>query len=245
MTVVSVDVAYKDYRDVGIAAFSRDDGDEVVRCELVRPDVLRGTPDADELARYLSGLCEERGAGLLLLDGPQGWKSPENGLEHSRVCERALNTPAKTGLPGKVKPRNYAPFVSFSVALYDSLAHLGWSRFAGGDVAVSTGRGRLLVESFPFAAWRSLGIPPLPSKRKASEADLRWRAAGLAASFGLRVVGGDPSHDELQAAVAGLAGVAMEGGERQRYEARGVAPFEVDGTWREGFIVNPLAGGGP
>ena len=46
MTVVSVDVAYKDYRDVSIAALSCDHGDEAVRYELVRPDLLGGRPDA-------------------------------------------------------------------------------------------------------------------------------------------------------------------------------------------------------
>ena len=37
---------------------------------------------------------------VLMLDGPQAWKSRDNGLEHARVSERQLNTACKTGLPG-------------------------------------------------------------------------------------------------------------------------------------------------
>jgi hypothetical protein len=31
---------------------------------------------------------------------------------------------------------------------------------------------RILVESYPFAAWKSLGLKPLPSKRRAKVSDL-------------------------------------------------------------------------
>ena len=53
----------------------------------------------------------------MLLDGLQGWKNPANGLKHSRLCERILNTPAKTGILGRVKPVNYTKFVEFSIAV--------------------------------------------------------------------------------------------------------------------------------
>src|SRR5207244_3718820 len=46
-------------------------------------------------------------------------------------------------------------------------------------------------------------------------------------------------HDELQALVAGLAGVALEGGDELGIRVAGVSPIEIDGAWREGFIVNP------
>ncbi len=39
-------------------------------------------------------------------------------------------------------------------------------RFAGAD------SNRVLVESYPYAAWKSLGLTPLPSKRRAKVSDL-------------------------------------------------------------------------
>jgi hypothetical protein len=44
-----------------------------------------------------ANLADDLGAAALLIDGPEAWKDPDNGLQHSRVCERELNTPAKTG----------------------------------------------------------------------------------------------------------------------------------------------------
>ena len=49
----------------------------------------------------------------------------------------------------------------------------------------------------------------------------------------------DLTHDELQALIAGLAGIAVEGHASCAVTLAGVAPFELDGSWREGFIVNP------
>jgi hypothetical protein len=34
---------------------------------------------------------------FLLLDGPQGWKSPQTGIPDMRICEPVLNTPGKVG----------------------------------------------------------------------------------------------------------------------------------------------------
>jgi hypothetical protein len=42
-----------------------------------------------------------------------------------------------------------------------------------------------------------------------------------------------------QALVSGLAGVALEEGNEAGFTIAGVPPTEMDGTWREGFIVNP------
>ena len=64
------------------------------------------------LAGRLNHLCAVRGIRVMLLDGPQAWKSKNNGFAHARVSERQLNTAAKTGLPGMVKPITYRPFAS-------------------------------------------------------------------------------------------------------------------------------------
>jgi hypothetical protein len=47
------------------------------------------------------------------------------------------------------------------------------------------------------------------------------------------------SHDELQALVAGLAGVALDDENAAGVSIAGAPPKRVAGTWREGFIVNP------
>jgi hypothetical protein len=47
------------------------------------------------------------------------------------------------------------------------------------------------------------------------------------------------SHDDLQALVAGLAGVALDDGNAAGVAIAGAPPVRLEGTWREGFIVNP------
>lgn len=234
MPVVSVDLAYMDYRDVGVAVL-KSDGGHTHSEFIVLP--LRGTPTPSALADSLTMLASEQGAAYLLIDGPQGWKDPDNGLLHSRRCERELNTPAKTGLPGTVKPANYKPFVTFSVALFERLTALGWTLFDGVTPSATGRAGGVLVESFPLAAWRALGLPLLPAKRKARASDITARLTDLCALFPL-VTNSQPNHDELQALVAGLAGLALEGGAGTDIFVSGSAPFRLGGHWREGLIVN-------
>lgn len=69
MAIVSVDLAYKRYRDIGIAVLVPENGG--IACEFVRP-ATQEVPELAALARYLSDLCTERQSDLLLLDGPQG-----------------------------------------------------------------------------------------------------------------------------------------------------------------------------
>ena len=195
---------------------------------------LSGPPHPEHLARWLIGVCQHYGARMLFLDGPQGWKDAANGLQHSRLCERALNTPAKTGLPGEVKPRSYAPFVAFSISVFDALAAKGWERYTGDE---QRGPG-IAYESFPLGAWRSLRLPPMPAKRGCGMSVVAERARDLSEAHSLRLPR-MPSHDELQALVAGLAGLALERGDLSRLERVGVPPFEWEGVYREGFIVSP------
>jgi hypothetical protein len=233
--VVSADLAYRTYRDTGIAVLQT--AAHHIDCSFVdgAGAGLSGPPAPEYLADFLANLCEELDARVLLLDGPQGWKDPDNGLEHSRICERALHTPAKTGIPGVVKPGNYLPYVAFSIAVFDALGERGWFRYDG----QSRDDRRIAVESFPMSAWRSLGLPMLPAKSKSREEDLTDRVAGLQRGFPLRLTG-VPNHDELQALVSGLAGIGLLGSAHVATVSAGVAPYEKDGAWREGFIVNPV-----
>lgn len=232
MKVLSIDLAYRDYRDIGVAALHRSDG--VIRVEFL-PMQRQGRPTPKETAETILELATEHDCQLLLLDGPQAWKAPDTPYPHSRVCERVLNTPAKTGLLGQVKPANYAPFVSFSISVFDELEDRGWPR-----VPTETGPfGHLAVESFPLSAWRSLGMAILPAKAKAKASDISLRADVLTSQFNLslpRV----PNHDELQALVSGLAGIPMLEGDRAAYKLDGIAPLVIEGVVREGFIANPL-----
>ncbi len=286
MPVLSVDLAYRRWSDLGIVLLDRtqpsDAGDalltgpqgkpqsvESVSCEIIAWNELghetekenlekagnqfgkeadngAGFPgnmgadsvDPEVLAEQLNSLCGARGVKVLMLDGPQAWKSRHNGLEHSRVSERQLNTPSKTGLPGIVKPATYRRFAEFCLDLYDALCRHGWRRLA---TCEQPGQGpeRLLVESYPYAAWKSLGIKPLPSKRRAQISDLAQTFAALQAVVPL-TVNRPPNHDQLQAIVGGLPGLALE--EQNAAGARivGHPPRREEGHWREGFIVLPV-----
>lgn len=233
MPILSIDLAYRHHRDIGIALL---DGDtQCTKVSFLKAG-LPGTPDPEVLAEYIANLAGELGATLLLVDGPQGWKSPDNEFPHSRVCERRLNTPAKTGLPGNVKPAAYGPFVQFSVAFFDGLDRKGWPRLCETGNAAG-----VAIETFPYAAWRSLDLRALPAKSKTSPSILQDCRNALLSVFPTRL-DTEPDHDELQALVAGYAGLAIARREAQGFALTGEAPFLLDGVVREGFIATPLRG---
>ena len=213
----------------------------LIACEII-PSVAAepagGPVDANILAGRLNHLCGVRGIRIMMLDGPQAWKSRSNGLEHARVSERQLNTAAKTGLPGMVKPITYRPFAEFCLDVYDALCRRGWRRLETRDHPGSR-LDRILVESYPFAAWKSLGLRPLPSKRRARVSDLAEAYHALGSLIPI-TTDRPPNHDQLQAIVGGLAGLALE--DRNTAGARivGNPPRREEGHWREGFIVLPL-----
>jgi hypothetical protein len=233
MGILSVDLAYQSWSDIGIVRLAQN-ADAVI-CDFIRDHYRPGPPTPREVAGFLTAFCDRANIGLLLLDGPQAWKDPNNGIPHSRVCERLLNTRAKTGLPGHVKPANYTAFVTFAIAVFDELAAVGWERLRSS----TPDRGaRLALESFPFSAWKALGIPALPAKSKAKPENLETCLARLSQIRTLRV-DQPPTHDELQSLVAGLAGIAIEHNLPSSYSVCGVTPVVIDGVCREGFIVSP------
>jgi len=267
VAVLSVDLAYRRWSDLGIVVLDRpntqqsasqatpglplmpffsplnapDPAQSPIACEIIpslAPELDLGPVDANILAGQLNHLCGVRGIRIMMLDGPQAWKSRSNGLEHARVSERQLNTAAKTGLPGMVKPITYRPFAEFCLDVYDALCRRGWRRL---DTREQPGSAleRILVESYPFAAWKSLGLKPLPSKRRARVSDLA-EAYGALRSLIPITTNRPPNHDQLQAIVGGLPGLALE--ERNTTGARivGSPPRREEGHWREGFIVLPL-----
>lgn len=246
VAVLSVDLAYRRWSDLGIAVLSRPARPgELIACDLIAWDGSdleeehQAKPVHPEiLAGRLNHLANVRGIQVLLLDGPQAWKSQHNGLPHARLSERQLNCAAKTGLPGIVKPATYQTFAEFCVDVYDALCRRGWKR-----LATQTQPGalpeRVLVESYPHAAWRSLGIQPLPSKRRARVSDLAASFAALQNLIPI-TVNRPPNHDQLQAIVGGLPGLALEAQEPCGARFVGEPPRREDGHWREGFIVLPV-----
>jgi hypothetical protein len=233
MAILSVDLAYKRYADIGVVTMEQERSS--ITCELLEIP-LTGVPSCMSLSEWIDRVCRRDGIRAILLDGPQGWKASNTGLVHSRRCERDLNTPAKTGEPSFVKPANYAPFVQFSISVYDALASFGWERLPG--IGRTLEAQRLLIESFPLAAWGSLKIKPhLPAKSK--KPNITWWADVLRDRFAVRA-SGSPTHDQLQAIVAGLAGLAIESNRWGDCAVAGVPPVFEGGHWREGYIVNPL-----
>jgi hypothetical protein len=246
VAVLSVDLAYRTWHDLGVVALSRGRAPGApVECEILPfgppgldPASDRGPVDAENLAGRLNHLCAIRDIRILMLDGPQAWKSSSNGLDHARVSERLLNTAAKTGLPGMVKPVTYRAFAEFCVDVYDALCRRGWRRLETCDQPGST-QERVLVESYPHAAWRSLGLKPLPAKRRARISDLA-EAYGALRELIPFTTNRPPNHDQLQAIVGGLPGLALEAHDAAAARIVGNAPRREQGHWREGFIVLPL-----
>jgi hypothetical protein len=232
--VVSIDLASRRFDHIGIAVLHSIDGATAV--ELVEPRAhgMIGAPQVASVARLAVELASAAGARLILIDGPQGWRASASAIDHMRLCERCTATPGKTGLPGVVKPASWTAMARFSVGLFDELDGRGWPRLAGESSAE-----RAAVEVFPTRAWRALGHRPLPAKSR--RPDLAPWAERLACDYGIAWPR-PPSHDELQAVVAGLGGLALESAELAAIDLHGMPPFREGGSWREGFILSPRRG---
>jgi hypothetical protein len=179
MKILSVDLAHTTYKNLGIILLEEKLGGFVAQGLSPEDLSLIGPTSPQELASILYETCARFSSPILLLDGPQGWKYQGNGLQHSRVCERILNTPGKTGLPGVAKPANYLPFIAFSIAVFQELVSLGFELWSGQSAPL------LVIESFPLSAWRQLGLRPLPAKSKAKIGHLQQAADDLRKMFPL------------------------------------------------------------
>ena len=233
--VIAIDLATRRYRDIGIAVLTQTE--HAIDVRFVRPTAhgLTGVPEVAQLADFVTTLAQTVGASVIAIDGPQAWKDPDNGLLHSRVSERLLHTQSKAGLPGFCKPGTGLRFVNFAIALFDQFASQGWSRLAG-PITSPTTTGHA-VEIFPTATWRALGCKPLPSKQATQTGDIDAWLQRLQTLRPLTLESA-PSHDELQALVGGLAALALVQGETVGAQLVGRPPFQLDGIWREGYIVN-------
>ena len=230
--ILSVDLASRRYADIGIALMhGHPSASHVTLVDPARDLALQGAPNVSLFADALLQLAREQHVRVMLIDGPQAWRANESPFVHSRQCERETRCPGKTGLPGVVLPRTWTSMATFSIALFDRLHDAGWPRLTrawNGEPAT--------IESFPTHAWRSLGHTALPGKSR--KPDLApWQA--MLRNSGVQSFLGHASHDELQAVVAGLAGVQLCAGGLSACDVRGSEPRCEDGVWREGFILSP------
>lgn len=244
MAVLSVHLATRSWSDLGVALLHVDGS--LVRCRILTWSQEEAVT-VIALAQQMDAVCRKHGVTVLMLDGPQAWKADDNGFAHSRAAERAVNTAAKMGLPGTVLPGSYERFVGYCLALYDALARLGWQRLVTGQRPTS-GSLRFLVESYPHAAWKSLGMRPLPARRRCRVSHLAAAWSALNAIVPI-VASQPPNHNQMQAIVGGLPGLALAA-ELARTDIVadlpvgsrlvGQSPHREGGHWREGFIAVPV-----
>jgi hypothetical protein len=234
--VFSVDLASKRYRDFGFAFLPS--GSSEPAFPKAKDLGLTDEPTAETCARVLNAFCKASNVSVLLLDGPQGWKHPRSSIEHMRLCERVLNTPGKTGVPGVAKPKTYLRYIQFSIDVFRELrGKLGWELLK--PTWHRRRQARWIVETFPSSAWELLGLPRLPSKSKARRADLNEWTTKLSEITGFKLPE-KLSHDELQAAVGLPLGRSIAERKPERVILAGVEPLlDPDGIVYEGYIANP------
>lgn len=97
MRVLSVDLANTTYTNLGIIILEETRDSFSARSLSARDIGLTGPPSPHDLATKLVDACQYLAVPIILLDGPQGWKHPDNGLHHSRICERVLILQARLG----------------------------------------------------------------------------------------------------------------------------------------------------
>ncbi|MGA9192995.1 MAG: hypothetical protein WBZ24_14785 [Anaerolineales bacterium] len=235
INVLSVDLASRRYRDFGFAYLRLGS-----RAPLFpKPDELglQDPPDPTSFADALEAFCRNHEVGALLLDGPQAWRYPGSQIEHMRLCERALNTPGKTGVPGHVKPAPMLKYVLFSIDVFRHLHdQYGWS-FLTHDWSTQPHQ-RWVVEVFPSSAWSTLGWQRLPSRPRSAAKIEPWRRM-LAKGLGLDLPD-HLTHDEIQASVVLPLGEAIVNKDKQRIVLAGVDPIWENGNVYEGLIANPV-----
>ena len=239
-SILSVDLAYKSYEDFGFCLLEESDS-KVLNVKFPSCMILSlsGIPRADVFVHNVLNFCLHKTISIIMLDGPQGWKDPENGLLHQRICEKILNTQAKTGTKGIVKPANFTSFVSFAVDISRLFNNTGQVSLVMEPEIELPADKILLVETYPYSAWRSLNIQHLHGKKKCSTKQVLLNYEVLRKRFSLPR-DSSPSHDELSALVAGLAGVAIAASNKSGYIASGIPPELAPGGYlMEGYIVNP------
>lgn len=172
------------------------------------------------------GMVADEDKVVVAIDGPQGLA--KNGAK-LRECERLLGAPGKT--PDHLPVPDGTPFAGFirgSVELFRELVKRLPLVQDPGDISSR------LIEVYPGAAWPVLAGERL--RKKTTKEGRRLRKQTLQAR-GVRFPSGLPTHDELDAALAGYIAWRFTRGEAV---CEGSRPFYDGGFLREGYIVQPL-----
>ena len=237
MPVLSVDLASRNWSDLGVVLLEQKG--PLIACEIIRWSEPY-PPPVVELALRLNQVCVEHNASVLMLDGPQAWKADKSD-EILQISGMPENPPPIQGLPA-----SYERFVGYCLALYDALGRLGWRRLANREhLAGSANESprKTLVESYPEAAWKSLGMEPLPARSECRVSHLAEAYAALTDILPI-TTNRPPNHAQLQAIIGGLPGLAIE----ERRDPRATPDKKItrqqprwkNGKWREGLIVLPV-----
>ncbi len=234
MKILSIDLASKRYDHFGWALLEL--GASTPQFPTADQLGLSDPPDAITFASAIQQFCTAEDVHVLMLDGPQAWRYPGSPIDHMRLCERALNTPGKTGVPGVVKPRTYHAFIHFSIEVFNALRHMGWSLLE--ESFFQDPVERLVIECFPSCCWRTLGLKKLPAKGRLKTSELEPFRRSLAEVSGYALPQG-LTHDELQAAVALPVGEALARRERESLVLAGVDPIIEGDIVYEGWIPLP------
>jgi len=233
MNTLSLDPSHLEYRGSGVVALTGEwPRMTVVTCKIDRS----GTPTPEGLVQAILPLFKEHGARCLVLASPASWKGMECEHQGSRCCDRLLNKPTKAGYPGAVVPRSSTRAAEFSIAVAQELIKRGFRPYEG----VIEEDQSILLESFPLAAWKALGIRPLPSRENGGLLQIPSRMRQLRELMDIALPA-SLTHDQAQALVCGLAGAQLGATD---ISLVGAPPAEVDGTPREGFIALPVPPGG-
>lgn len=91
MAIISIDLALKRYDDIGVAVLEKHGDGIEVSCVSLREAGLSDPPDPDTCAAFIAEFADELGVRVVLLDGPQGWKSPDKGSS-TPGCANASST---------------------------------------------------------------------------------------------------------------------------------------------------------
>lgn len=235
MKIFSVDLASKRYRDFGWAILEVGSGQPSF--PTYKHLGLSDPPDAATCAQAVHQYCLHEQVGVILLDGPQAWRHPKSPIEHMRLCERVLNTPGKTGLPGQVKPKTYLHYITFSIDLFRELLGMGWALLR--EEHFQKPIKRLVIESFPSSSWQTLGLEKLPAKGRIKTHELEPFRKSLARATGYKLPK-QLTHDQLQAAVVLPMGEALTRADRSSLVMAGIDPIVEEGQIYEGWIPLPL-----
>jgi len=232
-SALGIDLASRRWADIGSAMVVLQPNGRLVSTvpAMAWPS---GQPEAKELARLIDTYCRDHGVCMVGLDGPHAWKNPLSKRPGAgRWSEYLVRAQGKTGQPGHALPRTQLRWTQFCIEVFDAL-------LAKPDVCLAqpegipTGYSYAVLETYPTATWKALGLSPLPGKASASSAQVACWSKELSARLGLQIAD-SIGHDDLQAVVAALPALALAGGPLQA-EAHGDAVVERDHCRLEGYI---------